>query len=141
MNLPDRWRKSLPYVIAAVIGIGVVVAWRWAAPDGLPEGIAGGNGRLEATTIDVAAKSGGRLLCVRVREGDFVSAGDEIARMLSVLTGALRPAVLDPLLGARTQQVVEETFRAAVGSAMWLLVAASLVGILTTWWLLVRRSD
>jgi len=47
----------------------------------LPEGIAGGNGRLEATTIDVAAKSGGRLLSVRVREGDFVSAGDEIARM------------------------------------------------------------
>jgi len=28
VNLPDRWRKSLPYVIAAVIGIGVVVAWR-----------------------------------------------------------------------------------------------------------------
>ena len=22
MNLPDRWRKSLPYVIAAVIGLG-----------------------------------------------------------------------------------------------------------------------
>ena len=81
MNLPLRWRKSLPYVIAVVIGIGVVVAWRWAAPDGLPEGIAGGNGRLEATTIDVAAKSGGRLLSVRVREGDFVTAGDEIARM------------------------------------------------------------
>lgn len=72
--------------------------------------------------------------------GGVQATGDEIARMLSVLTGALRPAVLDPLLGARTQQVVEETFRAAVGSAMWLLVAASLVGILTTWWLLVRRA-
>ena len=81
MGLPLRWRSLLPYVIAVVIGIGVVVAWRWAAPDGLPEGIAGGNGRLEATTIDVAAKSGGRVLSVRVREGDFVSAGDEIARM------------------------------------------------------------
>ena len=71
----------MPYVIAIVIAIGVVIAWRWAVPDGLPKDIAGGNGRLEATTLDVAAKSSGRLQHVRVREGDFVAAGDEIARM------------------------------------------------------------
>jgi len=28
VNLPLRWRSLLPYVIAVVIGIGVVVAWR-----------------------------------------------------------------------------------------------------------------
>jgi HlyD family secretion protein len=78
---PQRWRSLLLYVMVAVIGISVAVAWHWAAPDGLPEGIAGGNGRIEATTIDVAAKTGGRLLVVRVREGDFVAVGDEIARM------------------------------------------------------------
>ncbi|MDP2219807.1 MAG: hypothetical protein Q8K34_06365, partial [Hydrogenophaga sp.] len=60
MQLPDRWRKPFMYAITAVIVIGVVVAWRWAAPDRLPDGIVGGNGRLEATTLDVAAKSGRR---------------------------------------------------------------------------------
>jgi len=66
--------------------------------------------------------------------------GDQLGQMLSVLTGALRPAVLDGLLGARTQEVVEDTFRAAVGNAMWLLVAAAAVGILTSWLLLVRGT-
>lgn len=75
MQLPDRWRNPLLYALAAVVVIGVVVAWRWAAPDRLPEGIVGGNGRLEATTLDVAAKSGGRLQSLRVREGDFACAG------------------------------------------------------------------
>jgi len=70
--------------------------------------------------------------------GAVTATGDQIGRMLSVLTGALRPAVLDGLLGTRTQQVVEDTFRAAAGSAMWLLVAAAAVGIVTSWLLLVR---
>ena len=81
VNLPDRWRSYLPYPIAMLIAIGVVTAWRWAAPDALPKGIAGGNGRLEATSLDVAARSSGRVQHVRVREGDFVAAGDEVARM------------------------------------------------------------
>jgi len=33
VNLPDRWRSYLPYPIAKLIAIGVVTAWRWAAPD------------------------------------------------------------------------------------------------------------
>jgi len=107
VNLPLRWRSLLPYVIAAVVGIGVVVAWRWAAPDGLPEGIAGGNGRIEATTIDVAAKTGGRPLAVRVREGDFVTAGDEIARMDTQSLEAQRR-------GAQAQQRQAGTARATL---------------------------
>lgn len=107
MNLPSRWRSLLPYAIAAVIGVGVVGAWRWAAPDGLPEGIAGGNGRIEATTVDVAAKTGGRLLSVLVREGEFVAAGDEIARMdTQSLEAQLR--------GAQAQQRQARTARATL---------------------------
>ena len=48
---------------------------------------------------------------------------------------------MDGLLGARTQQVIEDTFRAAVGNAMWLLVAAAAVGIVTSWLLLVRGAE
>ena len=88
MNLSDPWRKFFPYVITMAIAIGGVVAWRWAEPDVLPEGIAGGNGRLEATSLDVAARSSGRLQQVRVREGDWVAAGDEIARMDTQLLAA-----------------------------------------------------
>lgn len=104
MQLPDRWRKPFMYAITAVIVIGVVVAWRWAAPDRLPDGIVGGNGRLEATTLDVAAKSGGRLQSLRVHEGDFVAAGDEIARMdTQALEAQLR--------GAQAQQRQARTAR------------------------------
>jgi len=72
--------------------------------------------------------------------GAVRATGDQLGKMLSVLTGALRPATLDGLLGTRTQQVIEDTFRAAVGNAMWLLVAAAAVGIVTSWLLLVRGA-
>ena len=72
--------------------------------------------------------------------GAVHATGDQLGKMLSVLTGALRPATLDGLLGTRTQQVIEDTFRAAVGNAMWLLVAAAAVGIVTSWLLLVRGA-
>ena len=45
----------------------------------LPAGFAQGNGRLEATEVDVATKVPGRLLEVRVREGDRVAAGQVVA--------------------------------------------------------------
>ncbi|WP_370649754.1 HlyD family secretion protein [Neorhizobium galegae] len=44
-------------------------------------GIASGNGRIEAVEIDIAARTAGRLSDVTVREGDFVRAGQIVARM------------------------------------------------------------
>ncbi|WP_119154592.1 HlyD family secretion protein [Caldimonas tepidiphila] len=75
------WRKALTAAAVTAGLAALAVAWQRAAPDGLPPGIAGGNGRLEATTIDIAAKAGGRVQAVRVREGDFVQAGEEVARI------------------------------------------------------------
>ena len=37
-----------------------------------------GNGRIEATEVDVAAKTAGRVAEILVNEGDFVKAGDVI---------------------------------------------------------------
>jgi len=45
----------------------------------LPEGFAFGNGRIEATEVDVATKLPGRLKEVRVWEGDRVEAGEVVA--------------------------------------------------------------
>lgn len=48
---------------------------------GLPDGIAMGNGRIEATEIDIASKLAGRIRDITVREGDFVKVGDVVAHM------------------------------------------------------------
>jgi HlyD family secretion protein len=67
-------------VALAVIG-GGYVAWQKLKPQGLPPGIAGANGRIEATDIDVATKTPGRINEILVNEGDFVTAGQVLVRM------------------------------------------------------------
>jgi HlyD family secretion protein len=65
-------------VIAAV---ATFYGWRLLRPQGLPEGFASSNGRIEATEIDVAAKIAGRIREIAVKEGDLVTAGQVVARM------------------------------------------------------------
>jgi HlyD family secretion protein len=48
---------------------------------GFGPGFVSGNGRLEATEIDVAAKLGGRVQDILVNEGDLVRAGQTLAHM------------------------------------------------------------
>ena len=47
----------------------------------LPDGFAGGNGRIEATQLDVATKIPGRVTEVLADEGDAVEAGQVLARI------------------------------------------------------------
>jgi HlyD family secretion protein len=54
----------------------------------MPEGIVKSNGRLEATTVDVAAKYPGRLATLSVNEGDEVTAGQVVATISSPETEA-----------------------------------------------------
>ena len=63
--------------LAAAGGFGY---WK-SLQDRLPEGIYEGNGRLEATEVQVATKYPGRLAEVLVAEGDSVSAGQLLARI------------------------------------------------------------
>ncbi|NYD82931.1 HlyD family secretion protein [Ochrobactrum intermedium] len=64
-----------------VLAAGVYYAWKSLNGDGLPEGIARGNGRIEAVEIDISTKSPGRIREILVDEGDFVQANDTLARM------------------------------------------------------------
>ncbi|MFT3755304.1 MAG: efflux RND transporter periplasmic adaptor subunit [Pseudoxanthomonas sp.] len=68
----------------AIVAIAALLAW-WAwknlADNGPGEGFVGGNGRIEATEIDVSTKLAGRVEEILVREGDFVQAGQPLARM------------------------------------------------------------
>lgn len=66
-----------------LVGVAVVAVALWWSlrPAGLPKGIAAGNGRIEATEIDIATKTPGRVVEILKREGDFVEAGELLARM------------------------------------------------------------
>ncbi|MDF0543955.1 HlyD family efflux transporter periplasmic adaptor subunit [Sphingobium sp. H39-3-25] len=67
--------------IAVVVVAGAFLLWRLLVPGGLPDGIASGNGRIEAVEMDVSAKSPGRIRDIVVDEGAFVKAGQVVAHM------------------------------------------------------------
>ncbi|MBN9047403.1 MAG: HlyD family efflux transporter periplasmic adaptor subunit [Rhizobiales bacterium] len=67
--------------IVAVLAAGGYYGWKSLNNSALPDGIASGNGRIEAVEIDVSTKSPGRIREILADEGDFVKAGDVLARM------------------------------------------------------------
>lgn len=68
-------------VLALILVGGGYYAWERSADSGLPEGIASGNGRIEAVEIDVSTRIPGRIKDILVNEGDFVRAGQLLGRM------------------------------------------------------------
>ncbi len=91
MTPNKRW---LPRVaIALIAAAAAFLAWEYLQPKGLPEGFASGNGRIEAVEIDIAAKIPGRIKEIMATEGDFVTAGQLLARMdTATLEAQLREA-------------------------------------------------
>jgi len=67
--------------LGLLLGLGLFLFHRYAPPSTVLPGIASGNGRLEATEVDVATKVAGRLASVTVREGDDVAAGQVLAEL------------------------------------------------------------
>lgn len=76
-------RKTLlkALLVLGAVAIGAALLWSELRPRGLGEGFTSGNGRIEATEIDVATNSAGRVLAIHVAEGDFVQPGQILARM------------------------------------------------------------
>lgn len=89
-------KRTLPIVVlllvmAALGGFGVYYLASRAHT--LPPGFASGNGRVEATEVDVATKAAGRVVDVLAEEGDFVNAGQVVAHMdVEETAAALRSA-------------------------------------------------
>ena len=105
-------------VLAALAAVGLIV-WSELRPNGLGEGFASGNGRIEATEIDVATKLGGRIREIAVDEGDFVQPGQVLARMdTEVLDAQLNQAraqvrqAENAILTAQAQVAMRESEKA-----------------------------
>jgi len=70
------------WAVVAIVAVGV--GWQLTqrlGEDPLPAGIAWGNGRIEAVSIDISARTGGRIRDIVAREGEAVAAGQVLAHM------------------------------------------------------------
>ncbi|WP_406666183.1 HlyD family secretion protein [Gallaecimonas sp. GXIMD1310] len=85
-------RKGLIVVLVLAIGAAVWVGQTLLVAK-IPDGFASGNGRIEAASLDIASKNGGRLVALLVNEGDFVTKGQVVAQMdTDTLNAQLRQA-------------------------------------------------
>ena len=86
-------KQVLPVAITAVlIGIGYF-AFKTVGNTEPGAGFISGNGRIEATEIDISSKLPGRVNDVLVKEGDFVKAGQPLADMqIQTLAAQLKEA-------------------------------------------------
>ena len=102
-----RFRKVfiIGLIFALTAAIGFYLYQHRSA--GLPPGIASGNGRLEATEVDVATKIAGRLAELGPREGDWVELGSIVGRLdADDLRAQLRVAEAQVV---QAQRAVEES--------------------------------
>ncbi|MCM5570165.1 HlyD family efflux transporter periplasmic adaptor subunit [Burkholderiaceae bacterium FT117] len=82
-NTKKSRRTGLRAIAAALLlAVAAAAGWWWRSqPPPPPDWLVSGNGRIEATEIDVATRNSGRVREVLVQEGDFVEAGQVLARM------------------------------------------------------------
>ncbi len=114
--------KKLLWPIAAVlvlILLGYYLWQRFQQPD--TQGLISGNGRIEATEIDIASKLPGQLEQVLVKEGEFVEAGQILAKIkVSSLEAQLNEAQAqqqqaeNAVLTAQAQVAMRQSDKAAM---------------------------
>ena len=116
------WKKWLiPAALVAGCALAALVAWQLLRPSGPGEGFVSGNGRIEATEIDVATKFSGRVQDILVGDGDFVTAGQILAHMQVQTLEAQREEArarhqqsIAAVASAEAQVAVRESDRQAV---------------------------
>jgi HlyD family secretion protein len=111
-----------------IMAIAAFLVWQFLKPDGDGKGIASGNGRIEATEIDVAAKFAGRIKAILVNEGDFVTVGQVVAQMDTDVLQAQRQsekAAAEALVVQRQAELDAARKRSARSSALAAINAVS----------------
>jgi HlyD family secretion protein len=74
-----------------VLGIGFVILLG-CKKEAEPEGSLFVSGRIDGDTVDISSKIAGRIVDLKVREGDSVQAGDVVAWLSSLQEEAIRDA-------------------------------------------------
>ncbi len=113
-------KKFAPLVIIAALAAASFYAWQAMSSNDHPEGFASGNGRIEAIEIDVATKLAGRIDDILVNEGDFVQAGQPLAKMQVQVLDAQRDEAraqhqqaLNSVVAAQAQVALRESDKRA----------------------------
>ena len=78
---PPLLKKLATLLLSLLIALGAFAVWKEFDKPALPPGIVSGNGRLEATEVDVATKLAGRIVEVLPREGDGVHRDQVLAKL------------------------------------------------------------
>ncbi len=77
----ENKRKLVTYLVIILIIIAGGFYYWSERSNGLPEGFAQSNGRIEATEIDISTKTAGRIEAIYAKEGDFVKQDQILAKM------------------------------------------------------------
>lgn len=97
--------RAVKRVLVSLVLVGGLAggwyAWQRRSPSGTPEGFVTGNGRIEATEINVSTKFAARVEEMFVDEGDFVAAGEPLVRMQTDVLEAQRDEAAAMLQEAR----------------------------------------
>jgi HlyD family secretion protein len=104
-------KRSLKWIIAAIavaaIAVIGIVYWNSKQSE-LPEGIASGNGRLEAKLVDLAAREPLKVKEVLVEEGAFVTPGQVVAQLDTITLEAELAAAKASVAAAQERLAVAE---------------------------------
>ena len=104
-------RRSLFFLLLCILA-GSAAYWYYQQPTTTYSDLVYGNGRLEATEVDVATKIAGRLSSIEVQEGDDLQVKQKIAEIEATeLQAQLRAAE------AQVQQALENTQEVIAGVA------------------------
>jgi HlyD family secretion protein len=100
---PRPRRKLIPLIVV-VLGVAAFFIWRgYFANPRIPDSIVTLSGRIEGDDSAVSPKTTGRIIEIRVREGDTVKAGDTIATLDDAQVRAREDQARAALTGAEAR--------------------------------------
>lgn len=79
--MKNGFKQTISSIALLLVGIGGWLLWQHFQAPELPEGLASGNGRIEAVQIDISTKIAGRVESILVKEGDLVQQDQAVAKI------------------------------------------------------------